>query len=66
MIVEFNAQCVKSLKPCPFCGGDVSETDIVNDLGICFVMCENCGADGSAFDVKSLGMKFAKSKAVEA
>ncbi len=66
MIVEFNAQSVKSLKSCPFCGEAVDESNVEQDTEICFVMCGNCGASGMPFNVKKLGAKFAQRKAIEA
>jgi len=34
------------LKPCPFCGGDVKENDIVTYDGFFFVRCQTCIAYG--------------------
>lgn len=57
---------MEQLKSCPFCGESVDESNVEQDPEICFVMCGNCGASGTPFNVKKLGAKFARRKAIEA
>lgn len=65
-IVNFPHIQSKILKPCPFCGESVNESNVEQDTEICFVMCCNCGASGKPFNVKKLGAKLAQCKAIEA